>query len=308
MRRVFVNRFFRMTPGLGIACVLLTGVVSGEVNAEEIETDIPALCESLTKAFKKRKWGEAPCGSIQWVHDTTSVQGRPLLFAEFGPENASNRTLIFSMVHGDEITPLYVGFELAKWASEHMKNYPDTRLVIAPLVNPDGFFGYPKTRTNAHGVDCNRNFGTKDWRSQALSSWKTKFHSEKRRFPGYKPDSEPETLFQKAMIERVKPSKILSIHSPLNVLDYDGPDHLKLDRFDAFYVKKCQELREKIKAKSTGFFPGSLGNYSGIELGIPTITLELPTANAAHASEYWIQFKRGIEAVIKHVIPDKDKE
>jgi len=95
---------------------------------------------------------------------------------------------------------------------------------------------------NAHGVDCNRNFDTQDWKKEALSSWKRKFKSDKRRFPGYKPDSEPETLFQKALIEKVKPAKIISIHSPLNVLDYDGPDHLKLDRFDEQYVNKCEEL------------------------------------------------------------------
>ncbi len=291
---------------LGCAVLLLSLCLP--VSADEIETDIPSLCEGLDKAFRKRKWGESPCDGIKWSFEGTSVQGRPLVYAEFGPADARNRTLVFSMVHGDEITPLYVGFELAKWALENMKNFPDTRLVLAPLVNPDGFFGYPKTRTNAHGVDCNRNFGTKDWKAQAISSWKTKFKSNKRRFPGYKPDSEPETIFQKALIEKVGPSKIISIHSPLNVLDYDGPDLLKLDRFDVGYVKKCEELREKIKAKSTGFFPGSLGNYSGIELGIPTITLELPTANAAHAKGYWQQFRKGIEAVIKHEIPEKEKE
>ncbi len=276
--------------------------------AQEIETDVPSICEGLDKAFKKRRWGEAPCGTIKWTHESTSVMGRPLVYAEFGPANASNRTLVFSMVHGDEITPLYLGFELAKWAERNMASFPDTKLVIAPLVNPDGFFEFPKTRTNAHGVDCNRNFGTADWQADALSSWKEKFNSDKRRFPGYKPDSEPETRFQKALIEKVKPSKILSIHSPLNVLDYDGPDQLKLDRFDEGYVQKCEELRVKIKAKSTGFFPGSLGNFSGIELGIPTITLELPTANASRAKSYWKRFQKGIEAVINHRIPGKEKE
>ncbi|NBO21507.1 MAG: hypothetical protein EBU97_06210, partial [Rhodobacteraceae bacterium] len=34
---------------------------------------------------------------------------------------------------------------------------------------------------------------------------------------------------------------IISIHSPLNVLDYDGPDHVKLFRFSEEYVEKCQE-------------------------------------------------------------------
>jgi protein MpaA len=291
-----------------LACL---GIVGGAAaaqtaaRADEIESDVAELCTSLDKAFHKRNWGRNPCGKINWVVDSTSVQGRPLIYADFGPATATNTTLIFSMVHGDEITPLYMGFELAKWAEANMKNYPNTRLVLAPLLNPDGFFGYPKTRTNAHGVDCNRNFDTKDWKREALKSWKTKYRSDKRRFPGYKPDSEPETLFQKKLIDQVKPAKIISIHSPLNVMDYDGPDHLKLSRFPAEYIKKCEELRTKVRAKSTGFYPGSLGNYSGIELGIPTITLELPTANYVFARKYWEAFQKGLETVIKHEIPQK---
>ncbi len=295
---------------LGFLLILnasVSPVFATPAQTDEIETDVPSLCSGLDKAFQKRSWGEKPCNEVKWVFDSTSVQGRPLIYAEFGPKDATNTTLIFSMVHGDEITPLYMGFQLAKWAEVNMKKYPKMRLVLAPLVNPDGFFGYPKTRMNSHGVDCNRNFDTQDWKKQALSSWKKDFHSDKRRFPGYKPDSEPETLFQKKLIEQVKPNKIISIHSPLNVLDYDGPDHLQLSQFTEAYVKKCEELRTKVKAKTTGFFPGSLGNYSGIELGIPTITLELPTADPSKAKGYWNLFKKGLETVIKHEIPPKSK-
>ena len=278
------------------------------VQADEIEKNIPALCDGLDKAFEKRSWGRAPCAGLPWKSGGTSVEGRPLIYYEFGSQDSKNTTLIFSMVHGDEITPLYLGFEIVAWAKANMKNYPTARLVVVPLVNPDGFFDYPKTRMNAHGVDCNRNFATKDWNREALSSWKKKFHSEKRRFPGLKPDSEPETVFQKAMIEKFSPNKIVSIHSPLNVIDYDGPDALKLETFSEEYVKKCQELRNRVKAKSTGFFPGSLGNYSGQELGIPTITLELPTALSNKAKEYWSHFKKGIVTVVTYEVPPKVKK
>ena len=277
-------------------------------SAGEIENTVPLLCDGLQKAFQKRHWGnENPCRALEWQTGGTSVQGRPLIYFAFGSESSKNTTLIFAMVHGDEITPLYLGFEMVEWALLNMKNYPKSRLIIAPLVNPDGFFGYPKTRVNAHGVDCNRNFATKDWNAKALQSWKTKFHSEKRRYPGPRPDSEPETVFQKTLIEKFKPNKIISIHSPLNVLDYDGPDHLTLSDFSADYVKKCEDLRKKVKATTTGFFPGSLGNYAGQELGIPTITLELPTADPDKAKGYWDHFKQGLETVINHEIPEKKK-
>ena len=297
-----------MKPKILIMILLvLSGLSCFASRADEIETTVPALCSSLDKAFQKRNWGKDPCLSLDWKFDSTSVQGRPLLYYSFGPEDSKNVTLIFSMVHGDEITPLYIGFKMAEWATENMKRYPKARLIIAPLVNPDGFLGYPKTRMNAHGVDCNRNFSTKDWSADAIKSWKLKMHAEKRRFPGYKPDSEPETLFQKSLIEKFKPSKLISIHSPLNMMDYDGPDHLKLQTFYEDYVKKCEELRQKVQAKSSGFFPGSLGNYAGQELGIPTITLELPTADPTKAKEYWNHFKKGLETVVNHEITPKKK-
>ena len=280
--------------------------------AENIEKTPVQLCSALDQAFQKRKWGKTSCAlagdqSI-WQVGGTTTKGRPLMYAVFGDEKATNTTLIFSMVHGDEITPLYLGFQIAAWAKENMLSHPDAKLIIAPLVNPDGFMGLPKSRTNARGVDCNRNFATQDWNRDALKAWKQKFHSEKRRFPGNKANSEPETLFQKMLVEKFNPKKIVSIHSPLNMIDYDGPDHLKLSDLSKEYVQKCEELRKKIKASSTGFFPGSLGNYTGQELGIPTITLELPTARAEKAEEYWKQLKKGIVTVVTHIVPPKEKE
>lgn len=292
--------------------IILSLSATFSVRAETIEKTPEQLCSALDQAFQKRKWGKDSCAlageSFTWQVGGTSVKGRPLLYGVFGNEKSTNTTLILSMVHGDEITPLYLGFQIAAWAKENMVHHPDAKLIVAPLVNPDGFMGYPKTRTNARGVDCNRNFETKDWYKDALKAWKTKFHSNKRRFPGHKPNSEPETLFQKMLIEKFNPKKIVSIHSPLNIIDYDGPDHLKLHAFSSEYIQKCEELRKKVKASSSGFFPGSLGNYTGQELGIPTITLELPTAKAEKAVEYWNQLKKGILTVVTYVVPPKEKE
>jgi len=282
------------------------------LRAETIEKTPAQLCAALDQAFQKRKWGKDPCQMAaekdSWKVGGTSVHGRPLMYTVYGDPKATNTTLIFSMIHGDEVTPLYIGFEIAAWAKENMASIPNTRLVVAPLLNPDGFMGLPKTRTNANGVDCNRNFATKDWEREALRSWKGKYHSEKRRFPGNKPNSEPETQFQKMLIEKFNPQKIVSIHSPLHMIDYDGPDQIRLSHFSKDYVQKCQEFRKKLKASPSGFFPGSLGNFAGQELGIPTITLELPTARADKAKEYWKQLKQGLVTAVTYVVPPKDKD
>ncbi|RYZ74194.1 MAG: hypothetical protein EOP09_00800 [Proteobacteria bacterium] len=264
---------------------------------------IPALCDSLKEAFGKYKWDlEKPCEGFNIQAERVSLEKRPLIYAEFGNPESTNRTLVLSMVHPDEITPLYLAFKIMEWTKQNQKELSDYYVVIAPFINPDGFYRKPPIRMNARGVDLNRNFATADWPARALKSWKGALHSNPRRFPGHEPNSEPETHFQRELIERVKPVKILSIHAPLNVMDYDGPSSLTLDRFPKEYVNECVKLRNRLKARSTGFFPGSLGNYSGQERGIPTITLELPTANPAKAADYWKKFQQGIRSMIEHKI------
>ena len=270
-----------------------------------VPTTVDELCRELRGATSQLKWEIDPCtAGVKWRVGGHSVEGRPLMVAEFGDPQATNTTLILSTVHGDEITPLYVGFELVRWLNDRKDKLGKTHVIVAPLVNPDGFFRKPKrTRVNARGVDINRNFATNDWEKDALAAWKRKFRSDPRRFPGSAARSEPETAFQEELIRNFKPQKILSIHSPLNFMDYDGPTNLALANFPKEYVRECLKLRARLKAISSGFFPGSLGNFAGRELGIPTLTLELPTANPKKAEEYWKKFNTGIQTMIDFTVP-----
>jgi protein MpaA len=247
-----------------------------------------------------------PCTGVNWEVRGRSVLGRPLPVAEFGDPDSSNTTLVISMVHGDENTPLYSTIQLVRYLVEKEPELrkAGSRVVVAPMVNPDGFFRRTRTRTNAHKVDLNRNLPTRDWHALARQLWRTKFASNARRNPGLEPGSEPETRFQQELIARTRPQKILSIHAPLNFMDYDGPTTVALARFPKHYVEECQKLRKRLKAVSGGFYPGSLGNYGGQELGIPTLTLELPSANAHKAEQYWRQFREGIQAMIEFKVPE----
>lgn len=274
-------------------------------SAEKDAVVLKQWCDQVRTAMRNFHWKKLePCEGIDWKIGGQSVEGRPLVYGEFGEANHPNTTVVFSMVHGDENTPLYTGFALAQWLREHSSSLKGVRVVVVPLVNVDGFFSTPRRRVNSNGVDVNRNFQTSDWSKSAIASWKKKFRSDPRRFPGKIARSEPETVFQEDMIHKFKPKKILSVHSPLNFTDYDGPDALKLDRFSADYVKFCGDLKQRLRAKAGGFFPGSLGNFAGQEIGIPTITLELPTADSGRAYQYWLKFKPGIQSMIEFNLPD----
>ncbi len=273
-------------------------------NKKKLMTD---WCEHMKKAVVGFRWGVSVCHGtniVNWRVGGVSVEGRPLVFAEFGNKDAPNTTLVLTAVHGDEITPLYLGLRLAQWLKDRINDQSSVHVVVAPLVNPDGFLSNPRTRTNARGVDVNRNFATSDWQEAALKTWKNKYRKDPRRFPGNVPRSEPETIFQEDLIRLVRPQKILSVHSPLNFMDYDGPSAVSLSKFPQDYVEECLRLRAKLKATPGVFFPGSLGNYAGRELGIPTMTLELPTADHRKAKAYWDQFSKGIQTMIDFAMPD----
>lgn len=299
---VLASGFASATGPVALAASPVAAVSPVLTETPVTEAEIKAWCDQLSSKSKSLKWDVDFCQGIRWEGWGKSILGRPLVYASFGDPNAKNTTLILSMVHGDETTPLYLGLKLAQFMRENEKSYPSSRVVIAPLVNPDGF--YRHARTNERRVDVNRNLPTADWEAQALKLWKTKFGKAPRRFPGHKSASEPETHFQMELIKKVRPSKILSIHAPLNFMDYDGPSSLTLARFPKEYIQECLKLRARLKAVSGGFFPGSLGNYAGQELGIPTLTLELPTADSGRADQYWQQFKEGIRTMIEFAVPE----
>lgn len=62
-----------------------------------------------------------------------------------------------------------------------------------------------------------------------------------------------------------KPDLIVSIHAPYGVLDFDGP-MLPPTKLGRLYLDQV------------GVFPGSLGNYGGIQNAMPVVTVELPSA------------------------------
>lgn len=264
---------------------------------------ISAYCQDLKKKFTANKWGDPACENYKWNHVRNSNLGTPLIWTVFGEEDspaAENTTLFLCGVHGDEITPIKFCWDLLE---ELRKNhtFKDKLVVVAPLVAPDSFFKPRPTRTNGRGVDVNRNFPTKDWKADAHKKWKHNLGKDKRKFPGPYAASEQETIFQMNLILRYKPNKVISVHAPLTILDYDGPS-LTIEK-----GKSAKVLLEQMSEKSSGYkisnypiFPGSLGNWSGKEKHIPTYTLELPNTNPAETDRFWSLFKDSMVYAIEN--------
>lgn len=235
-------------------------------------------------------WTDIKLGEMPWEYYRTTKNKHPLMFVTFG-NSAGNCILFLGGVHGDELPTVYFMFKLAQYVKDNPVLFKDKCIVIAPLVNPDGFLSTSPTRINANGVDINRNFPTRDWQTSAIRLWIQKTKKNKRYYPGARPSSEQETQFQLALIKKFKPQKILSAHSPLNFYDYDGPS-ADLNSFEQWMEQICKEVDHPLK--KFGYFPGSLGNYAGHERNIFTLTLEMPTSDPKRGLEYFQKFQPSI--------------
>ncbi|MBS7808992.1 M14 family murein peptide amidase A [Variovorax sp. PCZ-1] len=191
-----------------------------------------------------------------------SVKGQPIYTQDLPKADAKMRVLVVGGIHGDELSSASLALHWLQLAKEIPA---DAHWRFVPLLNPDGLLMSPARRTNANGVDLNRNFPTPNWEREAKIYWEQKVKRDPRRWPGPKPLSEPESKFLHDEMERFKPHLIVSIHAPYGVLDFDGPTAppAKLGRL---YLDQV------------GIFPGSLGNYGGVHKGMPVVTIELPSA------------------------------
>jgi protein MpaA len=279
-------------------------------------TDMMSEIQDRTSKFN---WDTSFFTKEGWQEHGSSIYGRPLVYWTCGNPKNENSSLILANVHGDEITPVYFGFRLVEWLKARPEICEKSFVVVAPLVNPDGFLRYTTgTRTNYNKVDLNRNFDTPEWPSNAQKIWKEKYGSQRRYFPGDTAASEPEVIFQKWLITQFHPTKILSIHAPLNHLDFDGPvsgpNNPEIQKFTKAYIDSCDFLKKELEKSNSGLklvvfgtFPGSLGNYAGRLRGIPTITTELPTMDYKMAPIYFSKMEDAVKIFITYELKDRPK-
>lgn len=139
----------------------------------------------------------------------TSVRGRRIRAYYRGDKDAPHVLLVLGQMHGDE----KAGPATAHWMRKHIKPKPGTALWVVPTINPDG--NARGTRTNARGVDLNRNWPTSGWTSAGRGG---------RYWGGPRAASEPETRALMRLLRKVRPDYIASIHQPLRGIGRSGRD------------------------------------------------------------------------------------
>ena len=191
-----------------------------------------------------------------------SVEGVPLTV--YLPETGATELVILAAIHGDEAETTVV-------VSEALRCLPSGELRAAVILcgNPDGLLR--GTRGNVRGVDLNRNFPTSNWSPDPVH-YKTRANDARdiALSPGSQPASEPETTALLALLDRLKPRAVVSIHAALACIDDAGGSHLGRQ-----LAARCDlPLLTEIGYPT----PGSMGTWAS-EQGLNLVTWELEAAS-----------------------------
>jgi protein MpaA len=173
-----------------------------------------------------------------------SVQHRAITACERGTAGGVP-LLVIGVIHGNEQHGLGVVQRLGS-----MQVPVGVALWLVPTMNPDGLAA--DIRTNARGVDENRNFPF-GWAPSAVS--------------GFRPLSEPETQAMATFLQSVRPRTVVIFHSPLDAVDYsEGADPA---------VVRYLASAAGFVARSLGARPGELtGWYNGMSWHPSAVTFE----------------------------------
>jgi protein MpaA len=242
---------------LGASCGLLPACLSSAGRSASLLAELAAPGLSSPADLLERSGTTA--GDLRsTIRLGRSVRGAPLVMDVFG--DGPDHVLVVGGMHGSEPAGAAVAERLARLIDRHPEFVDGCAVAIIARVNPDGLLD--RRRTNANGADLNRNFPSKDWRRAKVDELS---HG---RFAA----SEPETLAVMRAVEVFRPHRIIDIHSIMRGChgnNYDGP------------AEELAELMSRLNGypvlPDVGYpTPGSLGNWAGVDRGIPTITLELP--------------------------------
>lgn len=168
--------------------------------------------------------------------------------------------LVVAGVHGEE-------GEAVNLLSHALRSLPDgvLRADVVLALNPDGLAR--GTRGNAHGVDLNRNWPAANWSPESVPYRLTlEEPRDVALSPGASPASEAETVAFLALLERLDPAVVLSIHAPLACVDDPAGSAL------GHWLAARTNLPH---VKDVGYpTPGSFGSWAA-ERGLPVVTWEL---------------------------------
>lgn len=228
-----------------------------------------------------------PTKSINKIKTISSPKGHEIAFYELKIDEKLPNIFFLGVFHGNETEGEYA---ICQFMEELQRKLPDDclyNLYFLPCLNPDG--KELKTRFNLNKVDLNRNYPTANFKTET----KTLVY-EKVKCGA--PASEVETQFMMQLVEKYSPAIIISTHSDLHLIDYDGPAR---DLALMFSDKTGYKFVESVGYET----PGSFGTWAGIERKIPLITVETwGGTNLEEKQKIWQELRPAFYEVLRFKI------
>jgi predicted deacylase len=196
---------FRTLLAAALTAAVVLALPGGDAGAYPVEGDelFPALPSSDDSSGDPSPLQVSTIGY--------SVEGRPVEVVRFG-EGAAARLIVAGIHGGSEANTTALAWELIGFLSSHPQAVPQgVTLYILPLLNPDGAARAtgPEGRTNARGVDLNRN-----WPALWLPEWdRSGCWGLGPTSAGSGPASEPETMSLIQFIAAARVQALISYHS-----------------------------------------------------------------------------------------------
>lgn len=209
----------------------------------------------------------------QWAQ---SVGGRNIeLYASH--TQLTSPILIIGGVHGDEPEGVHLSESTLNWL-QGLPNPSPTHWALIPCLNPDGYNS--QSRSNANGVDLNRNYPSRDWSAE---------YKNKRYYPGLYAGSEPEVTALVKLIQQIQPKLIIHCHSWQPCIVYTGPPAKPYA--EILGQSSAYKVIDDIGYKT----PGSLSQYAWHDHQIPVICIE--EAKGVLKAEVWKHFGKGMQQI-----------
>jgi len=145
-----------------------------------------------------------------------SAQGRPLRAIRLGDPHARRTVLVVGQIHGSEPA----GRDVIRALRRLHRPLGNAQIWTVLTVNPDG--NRAGVRTNAHGVDLNRNFSY---------GWSGTEPPGSGYYAGPSPFSEPESRAVRRLVQRIRPDLTVWFHQPWNAVLACGGRHRTESRF-----------------------------------------------------------------------------
>ncbi len=204
----------------------------------------------------------------------SSVQGRALTAYRFG--SGATKIVFVSGMHGNERSSYRT---LIAFVDELERRYgeipADKTVVIIPDINPDGYAA--QSRTNANGIDLNRNFPSNDWTTGVYMPGGLYLDNG----GGASPLDQPESASLASYINSIGPRAVLTYHAVARTVISNGAGD--------------SSALASIYANNSGFAQYDYSHEDGIfnypttgefetwladKKGIPTLLVELATMSS----------------------------